>query len=175
MSNGSKRVARAKLAREHKKINILNSMTLEECFEKYIYAKKSEGVTERTLYNKKINFDIVFNYLSSKYELVYPIDLSSDMMREAVNYMRFEHRKFENNPEKKEEYKTIGLAIATINSIVGHWKAFYNYLYDEEYIPSNPLKNIKLMKNTTQVEGLVCGKINLHTIAAQKYITPQAA
>ena len=45
MSNGSKRVARAKLAREHKKINIANSMTLEECFEKYIFAKKSEGVT----------------------------------------------------------------------------------------------------------------------------------
>ena len=63
MSNGSKRVIRAKLAREHKKINIVNSMTLEECFEKYIFAKKSEGVTERTLYNKKINFDIVFNYL----------------------------------------------------------------------------------------------------------------
>ena len=62
MSNGSKRVARAKLAREHKKINIVNSMTLEECFEKYIYAKKSEGVTERTLYNKQINFNIVFNY-----------------------------------------------------------------------------------------------------------------
>ena len=85
MSNGSKRVARAKLAREHKRINIVNSMTLEECFEKYIDAKKSEGVTERTLYNKKINFDIVFNYLSNKYELVYPTDLSADMMREAVN------------------------------------------------------------------------------------------
>ena len=25
------------------------------------------------------------------------------------------------------------------------------------------------------IEGNVCGKINLHTIAAQKYITPQAA
>ena len=161
MSNGSKRVARAKLAREHKRINIVNSMTLEECFEKYIDAKKSEGVTERTLYNKQINFNIVFNYLLSKYDLVYPTDLSSEMMREAVNYMRFEHRKFENNLEKKDEYKTIGLAIATINSIVGHWKAFYNYLYDEEFIPSNPLKNIKLMKNTTQVEGLAMDELKL--------------
>ena len=25
------------------------------------------------------------------------------------------------------------------------------------------------------LDGFVCGKINLHTIAAQKYITPQAA
>ena len=83
MSNGSKRVVRAKLAREHNKINIVNSMTLEECFEKYLACKKSEGVAERTLYNKQINFNIVFNYLSSKYDLVYPADLSSEMMRES--------------------------------------------------------------------------------------------
>ena len=63
MSNGSKRVIRSKLVMEHKLINIANSMTLEECFEKYIFAKKSEGVTERNIYNKQINFDIVFNYL----------------------------------------------------------------------------------------------------------------
>ena len=32
---------------------------------------------------------------------------------------------------------------------------------DEEYIPSNPLKNIKLMKNTTQVEGLTMDELKL--------------
>ena len=54
MSNGSKRVIRAKLAREHKKINIVKSMTLEECFEKYIFAKKSEGVTDEPFTTKRL-------------------------------------------------------------------------------------------------------------------------
>lgn len=31
------------------------------------------------------------------------------------------------------------------------------------------------MRNVDKTSTGVCGKINLHTIAAQKYITPQAA
>ena len=53
MSNGSKRVIRAKLAREHKKINIVKRMTLEECFEKYIFAKRQPFYSQCTNCRKK--------------------------------------------------------------------------------------------------------------------------
>ena len=34
---------------------------------------------------------------------------------------------------------------------------------------------IKILESNSERVVVVCGKINLHTIAAQKYITPQAA
>ena len=48
----------------------------------------------------------------------------------------------------------------------------YNF---EEEINNKNLKELIYKSNYELPYTVVCGKINLHTIAAQKYITPQAA
>ena len=49
--------------------------------------------------------------------------------------------------------------------------AFLEFVYANESVSHRKI----LLLNCTLMESSVCGKINLHTIAAQKYITPQAA
>lgn len=62
----------------------------------------------------------------------------------------------------------------------------YTYYSDHKNSPEKFYDNIEhhyeflgdkliIGKFCAIAEGVVCGKINLHTIAAQKYITPQAA
>ena len=47
---------------------------------------------------------------------------------------------------------------------------------EEEITASSSIESsVEFTSLATDKEESVCGKINLHTIAAQKYITPQAA
>ena len=86
-------------------------------------------------------------------------------------------------PSEKLEKKLINEAEQLEVSV----SILVNDLLNKHYglIPATSLSNSELRKKifeeisdfvTKQKPGRdVCGKINLHTIAAQKYITPQAA
>ena len=45
------------------------------------------------------------------------------------------------------------------------------YLTEQQIVAINTM----LIRRYSPKEPIVCGKINVHTIAAQKYTTPQAA
>lgn len=81
--------------------------------------------------------------------------------------------------------RQLGRSPKTIKSYRDSLTVFRRYLYEECHISIATFKFddcsqkciqdfIVHLKNNGNSPG-VCGKINLHTIAAQKYITPQAA
>lgn len=47
-----------------------------------------------------------------------------------------------------EKYKSVGVSVSYINTIMKHMRAFYNFLVEEDYVQLNPFTKIKSLKET---------------------------
>jgi integrase/recombinase XerD len=152
MSRTGKR-GQAKLTRSNVD-TISEGETLDELFNIYIYAKEAEGLAKTTIQNKKHYYKTFSNYLKEYHSISFPDEVTVNTIRELMNYLKNDHIQHQNNPNVKDRHKVQGVSIATVNSILRHMKAFYNFLIDEKYVGSNPLLNIKQLKEVSEIESL---------------------
>lgn len=120
--------------------------TFQSLLDIYIYAKRSENVSEGSIANKRLAVKLLTTFLEEHNIQITPHTLDSDHCRRFIHYLRFEHIRHENNKFIKKEFKTEGLAEQTVNTHLRHLKAFYNFLLSENYIDSNPFCNVKQLK-----------------------------
>lgn len=137
------------------------AFSLNELLEIYLHAKQAEGVSKGTVDNKKAAVQIFNTFLNVKGLNVKPSDITTDLCREFISYMRCEHVKHEHNNCKKAEYKTAGLSEATINTHLRHLRAMFNFLLEEQYVSSNPFNKVKQVKEPVDVvDALTTDEIN---------------
>ncbi|MFJ8452479.1 tyrosine-type recombinase/integrase [Bacillus paramycoides] len=145
MSRTGKR-GKAKLVRTSIEFKQVETYTFQELFNIYMFAKEAEGLARRILENKKVYFLVFHRYLEEHHEDVTPITLDTNTIREFSYYLKSDHVKHKNNHCVKEEYKSVGVSVSYINTILKHIRAFYNFLVEEEYVQASPLKKIKSLK-----------------------------
>ncbi|AJH67880.1 MULTISPECIES: tyrosine-type recombinase/integrase [Bacillus cereus group] len=145
MSRTGKR-GKAKLSRTSIEVTQIETYTFQELFNIYMFAKEAEGLVRKTLENKKGYFLVFHRYLEEHHEDVTPNTLDTNTIREFLYYLKNDHVKHKNNHCVKEKYKSVGVSVSYINTIMKHMRAFYNFLVEEEYVQLNPFTKIKSLK-----------------------------
>lgn len=122
------------------------TLTLEQALDMVISDKRSEGVRERTIQDYVKNFGYFANWLSLNYEIQHVSDLTPDIFRDYINYLKYDARRYEGHKHINAEDQRIGLSDTTINIRLRVYKAIFNHLEREELIELNPVRNIKLLR-----------------------------
>lgn len=102
-------------------------MKLIEAHDKFMFAKKIEGLSTRTIDDYDKNFRYLINFLGDDLLLE---EFSVDKVREYISYMT--------NTRELSNY-TVNIRVRTI-------KAFLRFCYLEEMIPKDINRRIKLLK-----------------------------
>ncbi|MCL2859992.1 MAG: phage integrase SAM-like domain-containing protein [Oscillospiraceae bacterium] len=115
-------------------------------------AQKTYGSYEQTL-------RLLAHYLKNTHKVKGAGDVREIHLREYIKYLKErgkytvtsnENSKLVNFPENREDYKK-EIGITTINNYIRNFKVFFNYLYGERLIKSNPVIRIKEIKNVRKV------------------------
>ncbi|MEK3853421.1 tyrosine-type recombinase/integrase [Cytobacillus sp. FSL H8-0458] len=115
------------------------SLTFDQAFEFFVSAKRSEGLREKTLISYDEHFRFFKNWLTSrKQEIDKAEQLTAIIVREYLNYMKQDHFNFKT--------KRYGLGDQTVNGRLRFLKIFYNFLYKEDLVNSNPIESVKFIK-----------------------------
>lgn len=161
MSRTGKR-GKTKLGRTNIEVTQVETYTFQELFNIYMFAKEAEGLAERTLENKKGYFLVFHRYLEEYHEDITPNTLDTNTIREFLHYLKNDHIKHKNNHCVKDEYKSIGVSVSYINTVMKHMRAFYNFLVEEEYVQANPFTKIKSLKEAQDnIEALSVDQLKL--------------
>jgi len=59
-----------------------------------------------------------------------------------------------NFPENRQDYKK-DISKTTINNYIRNIKVFFNYMYDNRYINTNPIRRVRQLKNERKVVGYI--------------------
>lgn len=153
------RLGKRKLTRTNV-VGTSSQQSVEELFNIYIYAKQAEGLAKNTLANKK-NYFKVFNEFLQQQDITLIEDVTVNVIREMISYLHNDYIKHNNNHCVRDEYKTAGVSISYINSILRNMKAFFNFLVEENYTDSNPFVKVKQIKDTSEVESLTMEQMKL--------------
>lgn len=76
----------------------------------------------------------ILKRMLKKHEITQPIDITTDILNTIIL-------------EKRDE----GVVDATINKYLRGWRAFFNYMYNEGYITTNPFASIGLIKSERRI------------------------
>lgn len=153
---------KAKLSRSKKVTeNYSNTNTIYELFNIYMFAKEAEGLAKSTLINKRYYFKTFTDYLNKHRSITHAHEVTTDVVRELIYYLRNMHIKHQNNDCIKDKHKVKGVSIAYLNSILRHMKAFYNFLVEENYVERNPFDKIKQLKETGEIKSLTSDQFKL--------------
>lgn len=145
---------KAKLGRTNIEVTQVETYTFQELFNIYMFAKEAEGLARRTLENKKGYFLVFHRYLEEHHEDITPNTLNTNTIREFLYYLKNDH--------VKEKYKSVGISVSYINTIMKHMRAFYNFLVEEEYVQSNPFTKIKSLKEAQDnIEALSVDQLKI--------------
>lgn len=117
--------------------------TIDVLFERFYAAKVAEGRAKGTLSQYKNNFRQFTNYLDEKGCSKNITEITVNVIRDYIIYMREEKIQFEHNQFKDENSKMIGLSSSTINTQLKTLRVLFRFLTDEGYLETNPMLLIK--------------------------------
>ena len=120
-----------------KKVNL--GLSFEKAYEYYLASKNAENVRELTLITYADSIKMLYKWFESfEYNIQFIDDVTPKMIRQYINYLRFEHL----NYKTKEK----GVSLNTINAQIRFLKAFFNFMYKEGYADINPTESIEYLK-----------------------------
>lgn len=96
---------------------------IEEKIQIYLACKKLDGLSKETLYSYQINLMIFADYLKKPLSTVNTMDIRMYLAQRCKN-----------------------LKPSSVNGQISILKSFFSWLVNEEYIPKNPMVQIKLTK-----------------------------
>ncbi|QPQ32790.1 tyrosine-type recombinase/integrase [Lysinibacillus sp. JNUCC 51] len=115
------------------------SLTLQQAYDYFYSAKKAENMREKTLVTYVEHFRFFTNWLEiTDYKLKNVNDLSGEIVRAYINYMREEHYNFKTGKR--------GLSIQTINARIRFLKTWYSFLKKENLIKDNIMLTVNYLK-----------------------------
>ncbi|MGG1553295.1 tyrosine-type recombinase/integrase [Paenibacillus ferrarius] len=119
--------------------------SLEQAIDYVISAKKAEGLRERTLKDYSKHWGYFAKWLNEHFEINEVADISVDIIRNHVNYMKHDAKRYEGHKFITGE-QGIGLTDTTINIRLRTLKAIFNQLERDHIIEVNPISNVKLFR-----------------------------
>lgn len=132
---------------------------IRNLFRKFMSIKSSEGISEGTLNQYKENFQFFCDYLLLKNYSFLIETINTELFREWIMYMQFEHIRFKDI--KTREVKEIGLKPSTINTRIKTMKVLFSTLLQNQLVTSNPLLHIKKVHEPEElIEVLTEKEIN---------------
>ncbi|MFB5933000.1 tyrosine-type recombinase/integrase [Peribacillus frigoritolerans] len=122
--------------------------SIDEALEIFVRAKQAEGVRPGTVKGYR---DVV-RYLSEwlDVEISYIDEITSDMLREYINYLRTDRTPYAEDTQRIRKGK--GLSVSTINIRIRTLKTMFRFLTVEGIIPVNPTENISQIKGDEREE-----------------------
>ena len=123
----------------------------------------AKNLAEKTINSYEQTLRLLSRYLIEVQNVKSAEDTKELHIREYIKYLQDrgkytvtsnEETKNINFPENREDYGK-KIEITTINNYIRNIKVFYNYLYKNRYITSNPLTRIKEIKCSRKVVGFI--------------------
>ncbi|WP_088072406.1 tyrosine-type recombinase/integrase [Gottfriedia luciferensis] len=115
---------------------------LDEGIELFLSAKRLENRTEKTLKT----YEQSLSHFSKWYYLEEHRELSTETIREYIEYMSFDKVKWDDHPTNSSEVK--GISPRSVNNIIRILRVFFNFLVKEKHISVNPASSIKYQAET---------------------------
>ncbi len=122
-----------------------------------------KNLAEKTINSYEQTLRLLSRYLIEVQNVKSAEDTKELHIREYIKYLQDrgkytvtsnEETKNINFPENREDYGK-KIEITTINNYIRNIKVFYNYLYKNRYITSNPVTRIKEIKCSRKVVGFI--------------------
>lgn len=124
---------------------------LDDIFQTFIRDRKAEGVGDRAVDDYEYSFRYIKKYLDQR-ELSHDIrNITTDLIRDYIVYMKDEAVKFEGHKFKKDKHKEIGLSNSTINTRIKSLKTLFNRLESDGKWMDNVLADIKSLPDPQEV------------------------
>lgn len=123
----------------------------------------AKNLAEKTINSYEQTLRLLSRYLIEIQNVKSAEDTKELHIREYIKYLQDrgkytvtsnEETKNINFPENREDYGK-KIEITTINNYIRNIKVFYNYLYKNRYITSNPVTRIKEIKCSRKVVGFI--------------------
>jgi len=124
-----KRTAIGKMAMEKEYPKI----TFEQAIDLVVSAKSAEGLRPRTLKDYRKDWGYFVKWLDQTYEIKTVDELTPQIFRDYINYLKYDAKKYEGHKFIKEE-QGLGLADTTINIRLRVYKSMFNHLEREGLI-----------------------------------------
>jgi integrase/recombinase XerD len=141
------KMRRAKQIRTMPEDKQLPKITLDQAIDIVISGKRAEGLRERTLVDYGRNWTYLTDWLRENNEgIEYINDITTEMIRDYVNYLRYDRERYAGHTLIDSEKQRKGLQETSINIRIRVYKAVFNYLEREDYIQVNPLDKVKLLR-----------------------------
>lgn len=122
--------------------------TFEQAYEYYLNAKKAVNVRPRTLDTYSDSIRLFTRWIEGfEYSIEYVDEVSLKMVRQYINYLRYEHFNFKT--------KQKGISLNSINAQVRFLKVFFSFLEKEGYVDNNVMLNIDYLKVDQQEKELL--------------------
>lgn len=122
-------------------------LTLKQAVDMVVSTKQAEGVRDRTLrdYVKELGY---FGKWLSQYhpEVELVEDITTGIIRDHVNWMKYDARRYEGHIFNGNKDHGIGLSDTTINIRLRVLKAIFNQLERDDLIEVNPAAQVKTLK-----------------------------
>lgn len=120
---------------------------LDSIFKNFIRDRKAEGVGESAVLDYDYSFRYLKDYLN-RINVEHDIrNVTEDIIRDYIVYMRDEAIRFENHPFKTDKDRIAGLSPSTINTRIKSLKTLFNRLESDGLWEDNVLSRIKLLPN----------------------------
>lgn len=122
-----------------------------------------KNLAEKTINSYEQTLRLLSRYLIEVQNVKSAEDTKELHIREYIKYLQDrgkytvtsnEETKNINFPENREDYGK-KIEITTINNYIRNIKVFYNYIYKNRYITSNPVTRIKEIKCSRKVVGFI--------------------
>ena len=111
-------------------------------------AKRAEGLRERTLKDYRNHFGYFLLWLNEFHpHMEYIDEITPTIMRDHINYMRYDARRYDKHKYINAENQRIGLSPTTINIRLRTLKAIFNQLRRDSLIEVNPLEQVSLLRH----------------------------
>ncbi|OMD80438.1 MULTISPECIES: site-specific integrase [Paenibacillus] len=112
-----------------------------------INAKRAEGLRERTLKDYNKHFGYFFTWLTENYpEMQFIDELTPSIIRDHINYMRFDAKRYANHKYINSDKQRIGLSDTTVNIRLRTLKAIFNQLRKDKLIEINAFESVNLLR-----------------------------
>ena len=122
-----------------------------------------KGLSQKTMKSYDQTLRLFALYLKREHKLKEAEQVREIHIREYVKNLQERGKytvvanantKLINFPEHREDYKK-EISKTTINNYLRNIKVFFNYMYDNRYITTNPIRRVKQLKNQRKVLGFI--------------------
>jgi integrase/recombinase XerD len=122
-------------------------LAFQQALDFAVNAKMAEGLRERTLKDYRKHFGYFEKWIVEYYsELQFVDEITVAIVRDHVNYMRYDAKRYSGHKFIDSDKQRIGLTDTTVNIRLRTLKAIINQLRRDDLIEVNPFEKVNLLK-----------------------------